>query len=99
MGPPGCLAEPSPLQSAPATATAEGTIIGTLQYVAPEQIQGHKLDARFTDKDIADLSDQPARSGDSGRRLAVLAISSPAAYIIPARRAAGALPITALRND
>ncbi len=36
----------STLATAPGTGTAPGTIIGTLQYMAPEQVQGFPADAR-----------------------------------------------------
>jgi eukaryotic-like serine/threonine-protein kinase len=36
----------SMLATAPGTGTAQGTILGTLQYMAPEQVQGAAADAR-----------------------------------------------------
>jgi Tol biopolymer transport system component len=37
---------PSMLQTTPPAATAQGTILGTFQYMAPEQIEGQDADAR-----------------------------------------------------
>src|SRR5262245_60210672 len=36
----------SSLPTSPASLTAQGTILGTFQYMAPEQIEGHEVDAR-----------------------------------------------------
>jgi eukaryotic-like serine/threonine-protein kinase len=42
----GAAQQLSQLATAPGTATAQGTIIGTLQYMAPEQVQGQPADVR-----------------------------------------------------
>ena len=45
-GPPGAAAGESMLPTTPAGVTAQGTILGTFQYMAPEQLEGHEADAR-----------------------------------------------------
>ena len=39
-------ADGSMLPTAKASLTEQGTILGTFQYMAPEQVEGHEADAR-----------------------------------------------------
>ena len=81
--------------------TEAGTIVGTPNYMAPEQVRGDALDARADLFALAAMLFEVSPTDAATYAIACggLAIAALLASVIPARRALGVDPISAVRGQ